>query len=119
MQINAFSPSPFGGNPAAVVYLPYMPADKWLQKVAAEFNLSETAYVVRRRQGPLQRSEDSRGVKAVGPKARRPLGNEFDLRWFTPSTEVHYLATLTPSLDEVGSLSHLDAVSCRVLSVDV
>lgn len=52
------------GNPAAVMILDEFPADDWLQNVAAEFNLSETAF--------LRQRENS----------------EWDLRWFTPMTEV-------------------------------
>ena len=52
------------GNPAAVVILDEFRADDWLQNVAAEFNLSETAFLVRR------------------------TDDEWNLRWFTPQTEV-------------------------------
>ncbi|MFI6287937.1 PhzF family phenazine biosynthesis protein [Streptomyces sp. NPDC051018] len=67
--VDAFTPRPFAGNPAAVVLLdgPDFPDDSWLQKLAAEVNLSETAYA-----HPL------------------PPGGDADwaLRWFTPATEV-------------------------------
>ena len=63
-QVDAFTSAPFGGNPAAVCLLP-APADAvWMQKVAQEMNLSETAFLVRREAGG------------------------FDLRWFTPAIEV-------------------------------
>ena len=63
-QVDAFTSEPFTGNPAAVCLLP-APADaEWMQRVAREMNLSETAFLVRR--------ED----------------NGFDLRWFTPAVEV-------------------------------
>ena len=62
-QVDAFADGPFTGNPAAVVLLE-KPADaKWMQHVAAEMNLAETAFLVRRDDG-------------------------FDLRWFTPAVEV-------------------------------
>jgi PhzF family phenazine biosynthesis protein len=65
-QVDAFADRPLTGNPAAV-----MPLDKWLddalmQAIAAENNLSETAFTV-----PSER-EDA----------------DFDLRWFTPTNEV-------------------------------
>lgn len=65
-QVDAFAERPLTGNPAAV-----MPLDRWLddellQAIAAENNLSETAFTI-----PSQR-EDA----------------EFDLRWFTPAAEV-------------------------------
>ncbi|MFF8831622.1 PhzF family phenazine biosynthesis protein [Streptomyces sp. NPDC015131] len=66
-NVDAFTDRPFSGNPAGVVLLDAFPDDHWLQKVAAEVNLSETAFA-----HPL------------------PPGGEADwaLRWFTPVTEV-------------------------------
>jgi PhzF family phenazine biosynthesis protein len=61
--VDAFTDKPFSGNPAAVCILPSWKAPHWLQSVAAEMNLSETAFLV-----------------------KQPNG--FDLRWFTPKTEV-------------------------------
>ena len=65
-QVDAFAGRPFEGNPAAV-----MPLDEWLpdeilQAIAAENNLSETAFTV-------PSSSD---------------GADYDLRWFTPTVEV-------------------------------
>lgn len=61
-HVDAFAGAPFEGNPAAVCILD-APADaSWMQRVAAEMNLSETAFVV--------------------------PGDDFDLRWFTPIREV-------------------------------
>ena len=64
LQIDAFTGHAFAGNPAAVALL-RAPADPgWMQSVAAEMNLSETAFVV-------------------------PAGDGgYDLRWFTPTVEV-------------------------------
>ncbi len=63
LQIDAFTDQPFGGNPAAVCLLD-APADpNWMQRVAAEMNLAETAFLV-------------------------PRGDRFGLRWFTPTVEV-------------------------------
>lgn len=65
VQVDAFTSEPFRGNPAAVCVLS-RPADpRWMQDVAREMNLAETAFLVRRD-----------GVE------------EFDLRWFTPVAEV-------------------------------
>jgi PhzF family phenazine biosynthesis protein len=63
VQVDAFTSTPFAGNPAAVCVLEAYPADAWLQAVAREMNLSETAF--------LRRSADG-----------------WDLRWFTPTAEV-------------------------------
>jgi PhzF family phenazine biosynthesis protein len=82
MQINAFTDKPFGGNPAAVCYLPMMRDDQWLQSVATQFNLSETAFLIQRTTAKRKsavfkkKPEDSQGA------------DEFDLRWFTPKVEV-------------------------------
>lgn len=62
-QVNAFTPRPFAGNPAAVCWLEQDVPDHWMQAVAAEMNLAETAFV-------------------------RPRDGEYELRWFTPQVEV-------------------------------
>jgi PhzF family phenazine biosynthesis protein len=64
-QIDAFTNRPYAGNPAAVVVLPEPRPDAWLQAVAIEMNLSETAYLLPRGEG------------------------RFNLRWFTPGGEVN------------------------------
>ncbi|KAF3785568.1 putative isomerase [Nymphaea thermarum] len=71
--VDAFTESPFGGNPAAVVlWLGGADADAWMQSVAKEFNLSETAFVS---------PEDA-------PSSSGEPGRRFRLRWFTPVAEV-------------------------------
>jgi PhzF family phenazine biosynthesis protein len=62
-QVDAFADRPFRGNPAAVCILPGPRDDAWLQDVAREMNLAETAF--------LLKGEDG-----------------YQLRWFTPATEV-------------------------------
>src|SRR5688572_25987382 len=62
-QVDAFTDRPFGGNPAAVCWLEQAAADDWMQSVATEMNLSETAFV-------------------------RRLADGHELRWFTPTVEV-------------------------------
>jgi len=62
-HVDAFTDRPFAGNPAAVCLLPVWKKDGWLQAVAREMNLSETAFLV-----------------------KQPA--HFDLRWFTPIVEV-------------------------------
>ena len=62
-QVDAFTSRPFAGNPAAVCILTEPRSDAWMQSVAHEMNLSETAFVSHRDEG-------------------------FDLRWFTPLLEV-------------------------------
>lgn len=62
--IDAFSRRPFEGNPAAVVPLPAWPEEAFLQRVAFENNLSETAFLVKLAPG------------------------RYSLRWFTPTVEI-------------------------------
>lgn len=62
-QVDSFTDRPFAGNPAAVCLLESAPSVSWMQQVAAEMNLSETAFV-------------------------RPIDDGFELRWFTPTVEV-------------------------------
>jgi PhzF family phenazine biosynthesis protein len=70
VQVDAFTGSPFAGNPAAVCVLPISPPENWMQQVAREMNLSETAFLTPHAEGP--------GSGAV----------DYNLRWFTPSVEV-------------------------------
>lgn len=62
-QVDAFTDRPFTGNPAAVCILPEQGDERWMQDVAQEMNLSETAFLYRQ-------------------------GGVFNLRWFTPLVEV-------------------------------
>ncbi|MBD3297025.1 MAG: PhzF family phenazine biosynthesis isomerase [candidate division Zixibacteria bacterium] len=63
-QVDSFTQTPFAGNPAAVCILPKAADEQWMQNLAHEMNLSETAFVV-------------------------PQDDGFDLRWFTPAVEVN------------------------------
>lgn len=66
-QVDAFTHEPFRGNPAAVCILEKEQPEAWMQSVAAEMNLSETAF--------------------VSPPTD-PFSRAFQLRWFTPAVEV-------------------------------
>jgi PhzF family phenazine biosynthesis protein len=87
--VDAFTEQAFAGNPAAVCLLEAPRDDAWMQSIAAEMNLSETAFLV--------------------PHA----GDGFDLRWFTPAVEVALCghATLASAhvLWESGTLGAKDA----------
>lgn len=100
-QIDAFTDRAYSGNPAAVVVLPEDRDDKWLQLVAREFNLSETAFLVKRtstrngvqgRKGKGLVQVDESGTSLKATKTYTPLReeNEFNLRWFTPTVEVDF-----------------------------
>lgn len=82
--VDAFASRPFTGNPAAVVPLERWPDDKWLQSVAMEMNLSETAFFV-------------------------PTQTGFHLRWFTPKVEVDLCGHATLATAKV--ISQLGLVS--------
>lgn len=61
--VDAFTDQPFRGNPAAVCILPEPRSAEWMQQLAQEMNLSETAFL-------------------------HPQADGFQLRWFTPAVEV-------------------------------
>ena len=63
LQVDAFTDHLFGGNPAAVCVLPGAASADWMQAVATEMNLSETAFLY-------------------------PVEDGYQLRWFTPAAEV-------------------------------
>ncbi len=65
-QIDAFASGPFTGNPAAVCLLDGPRPEAWMQGVAMEMNLSETAFLL----------------------ASAGKGGTYGLRWFTPTVEV-------------------------------
>ena len=95
LQIDAFSKQPFGGNPAAVCLLD-RPADAtWMQRVAAEMNLAETAFVV-------------------------PGESAFGLRWFTPTVEVglcgHATLASAHALWESGRVALTKAIAFQTAS---
>ena len=84
-QVDAFTSQPFRGNPAGVCLLEGERDAAWMQSVAAEMNLAETAFL-------------------------RPRGGgEYDLRWFTPAVEVdlcgHATLASAHELWESGMLS--------------
>jgi PhzF family phenazine biosynthesis protein len=90
-QVDAFAERPLTGNPAAV-----MPLERWLdeplmQAIAAENNLSETAFTV-----PSER-EDA----------------DFDLRWFTPTSEVDLCGHATLAAGHVLMTGHPVRFSTR------
>lgn len=82
-QVDAFTDQPFSGNPAAVCLLPEPRSDCWMQQVAQEMNLSETAFLL-------------------------PQDDGFNLRWFTPTVEVDLCGHATlASAHVLWSVGHL------------
>ena len=92
--VDAFTDTPFSGNPAAVCVMDRWPSDESMKKLAMENNLSETAFVVREETG-------------------------YRLRWFTPETEVELCghATLASSFVILNFYEpELDTVRFHTLS---
>ena len=83
-QVDAFTNQAFKGNPAAVCVLPEGKSADWMQLVAREMNLSETAFLL-------------------------PEGDAFRLRWFTPLNEVRLCGHATlASAHALWEEGHLD-----------
>lgn len=95
LQIDAFTALAFRGNPAAVCLLDGPADPAWMQSVAQEMNLSETAFV-------------------------HPEGDGFRLRWFTPAVEVelcgHATLATAHALWETGRLPHEATARFQTLS---
>jgi PhzF family phenazine biosynthesis protein len=86
-QVDAFTNRRYSGNPAAVCILSEPADERWMQDVAAEMNLSETAFA-----------------------RRLAEGSRFNLRWFTPNSEVDLCGHATLATAHVlWEEGHLDA----------
>ncbi len=84
IQVDAFTNQVFSGNPAAVCILKEPATPEWMQNVAQEMNLSETAFLV-------------------------PQDDGFNLRWFTPTVEVDLCGHATlASAHVLWELSYLN-----------
>ena len=83
-QVDAFAEKPLTGNPAAVMPLERWLEDSLMQAIAAENNLSETAFT----------------VPSAGDDA------DFDLRWFTPTSEVELCGHATLAAGHVLMTGH-------------
>lgn len=81
-QVDAFSNKLFGGNPAAICPLSFWLEDPVMQSIAAENNLAETAFFV-------------------------PQGDDYELRWFTPKSEINLCGHATLATAHV-IFNHLD-----------
>jgi predicted PhzF superfamily epimerase YddE/YHI9 len=94
-QVDAFTDRPFAGNPAAVCFLPGPAEERWMQDVAREMNLAETAFL-------------------------HPEDGGYRLRWFTPAVEVELCghATLASAhvLWETGRLPAGETARFQTLS---
>jgi PhzF family phenazine biosynthesis protein len=94
-QVNAFAEQGYKGNPAAVVILDGPKNSIWMQSIASEMNLSETAFVY-------------------------PRDNGYNLQWFTPETEVELCghATLAAAhiLWETDQVKESDCIRFSTLS---
>jgi PhzF family phenazine biosynthesis protein len=88
-QVDAFTSEPFKGNPAGVCILDSEPSAIWMQNIAMEMNLSETAFVF-------------------------PVRDNLTIRFYTPESEIHLCghATLASShiLYETGIIKEEDEI---------
>ena len=95
LQVDSFTREPFAGNPAAVCLLETEPPAAWMQHVAAEMNLSETAFTW-------------------------PSGEALGLRWFTPVAEVelcgHATLATAHALWETKRLAKGEKATFKTLS---
>ncbi len=93
--VDAFTTKPFAGNPAAVCVLPAPRDETWMQLVAREMNLSETAFL-------------------------HPIEGGYSLRWFTPTVEVelcgHATLVSAHTLWETGAVPAGHPTRFRTLS---
>jgi len=93
--VDAFTDRPFSGNPAAVCVLDHAAEDGWMQQVAREMNLSETAFLA-------------------------PEAGVYRLRWFTPAAEVQLCghATLASAhwLWECGAVAPSEPITFETRS---
>ena len=94
--VDAFTPEPFRGNPAATALVPAFPDDARMQRIAREMNLSETAFAL-----------------PIAP-------NRFHLRWFTPTREVpmcgHATLAMAHALRELAAVDPSQPVVFATLS---
>lgn len=98
LQVDAFTGKAFAGNPAAVCLLDDARDATWMQNVAAEMNLSETAFV-------------------------KPAADGFDLRWFAPAVEVdlcgHATLASAHALWEEGDVTDDASITFHTRSGDL
>ena len=114
--VDAFTDKPYSGNPAAVVFVPAEAdaalTDDMRRKVAAQMNLSETAFVT-----PLL--HDPCAAASTADIPAHDKANRFGLRWFTPDgTEVNLCghATLATSMALITAGNSSDVLTFETLS---
>src|SRR5262249_54500216 len=94
-HVDAFTSTPFGGNPAVVCLVKDWPAAEWMQRVAAEMNAGATAFV-------------------------RATGREIALRWFSTTVELdlcgHGTLAAAHVLWETGERTASDAITFQTKS---
>lgn len=97
-QVDSFTDTPFKGNPAGVCILSYGVTVDWMQSIAREMNLSETAFVTK-------------------------IPTAFDIRFFTPEIEVplcgHATLAAAHILYEMGTVNPVDTIKFKSKSGDL
>jgi PhzF family phenazine biosynthesis protein len=98
--VDAFTDQQFKGNSAAVVPVENWLPDELMQSIAAENNLSETAFL------------------------KRISGNQYEIRWFSPITEIDFcghatLASAHVLFFEFGLEKEIEFITSKVGSLSV
>lgn len=92
--VDAFTAEKFRGNPAAICFLSSSATEAWMQQIAAELNLSETAFLLKD-------------------------GDQWNIRWFTPRTEVdlcgHATLASAHALWELGKVPQSSPISFKTM----
>jgi PhzF family phenazine biosynthesis protein len=90
--VDSFAAAPGGGNPAAVVILPssfdVRLKTKWMQMVAAEFNLAETAFCWPKGTRKRSDSTGSLGDESIGSSSGAKKESHWNIRYYTPIVEM-------------------------------
>lgn len=98
-QVDAFSDEPFKGNPAGVMIVDETTDSDWMQNIALEMNLSETAFII-----PVE-------------------NNKFDIRYFTPLSEVplcgHTTLASAHIIYELGMVTSNESIYFKAKGADL
>ena len=100
-QVDAFTAEPFKGNPAGVCILDHEPDTVWMQNVAMEMNLSETAFVFP--------GQDCRRIRYFTPEAEVPLCGHATLS----ASHILYETNLVNDVEEISLLAKAGILKIR------
>ncbi len=121
--IDVFTQQRFAGNPAAVVLDADGLSDAEMQSIAAEFNLSETTFILPPSDEPSLRIRSSELLAEMrGGPPRMPNAHFVRLRWFTPTVEMHMAGHPTiagmRAMLEAGRITHDDPYKSTLVFIE-